>query len=290
MKGLRSILLSSAIIASCIPLKKTPDHSCQDMICHGAYQGSGSKNLESDNVNSIDKEIEEKSEDDIKKSAKKDEDLERILALAEKLGQEQEVSDARKNYSYINSGLPLKEIIADYNNVHPQGKKHRKIIIEKSARRLSLYLDGKLLKQYQVGLHVGSHKDKEREGDGQTPEGTFYISSKLITRFYKSLLISYPSKEDASRGLKDGLINRWQYNSIVSAVNSCKIPPQKTSLGGEILIHGGGGSYDWTAGCIALNNKDMDEIYSFAQTGCVFRNAEKGGYTAVPMTILRIMK
>jgi len=166
---------------------------------------------------------------------------------------------------YLNSGVALREILQN----HPKTAE-KKILIDKSERKLALYLGKIILKEYPVSFGFDPENDKIQEGDGRTPEGEFYVNLKMPnSRFHKALQISYPQKEDASRGLEAGLIDRSEYESINQAIDSCTSPPQKTPLGGYIQIHGGGNrSRDWTLGCIALDNDAMDEIYDFAQDGC----------------------
>ena len=143
-----------------------------------------------------------------------------------------------------------------------------KIIVLKSKRRLMLYSGGKLVRTYRVGLGSSSTEDKEKEGDRRTPEGDFYIFTKNDkSNYYLSLGISYPNAEDAERGLRDGLINQEQYNQILNAVRRKIVPPQNTPLGGQIYIHGNGSQQDWTWGCVALDDKDIRELFNAVPSG-----------------------
>ncbi len=140
--------------------------------------------------------------------------------------------------------------------------KNPKIIVSKTRRRLMLYSNGKLVRVYRVGLGTNPVADKVKEGDRRTPEGEFYIFTKNVkSGFYLSLGLSYPNIEDADRGLRDGLINRTQYNRIVKAIRTRVAPPQNTALGGQIYIHGNGSQSDWTWGCVALDDKDIRELF-----------------------------
>ena len=142
------------------------------------------------------------------------------------------------------------------------------IIIKKSKHKLKLYKDGKLEKEYKIALGFDPVFDKQVEGDGRTPEGDFYICLKNPnSSFHKSMIISYPNKEDAKRGLENKLINESLYEKIINALENGRCPPQKTELGGEIAIHGGGIGYDWTLGCVALENDDIEEIFSKVKIG-----------------------
>lgn len=137
-----------------------------------------------------------------------------------------------------------------------------KIVISKSRRRLELYSGGRIVRVYRVGLGLDPVNDKVRQGDRRTPEGSFYIFIKNPkSSFYLSLGLSYPDIEDAERGLRDGLISRAQYNQIVRAIRRRERPPQNTALGGDIFIHGNGSQSDWTWGCVALDDRDMKELF-----------------------------
>lgn len=143
-----------------------------------------------------------------------------------------------------------------------------KIIVSKSKRRLMLYSDGKLVRTYRVALGLSPIEDKIKEGDRRTPEGEFYIFTKNAkSAYYLSLGVSYPNTEDAERGLRDGLINREQYKQILNAVHRKIAPPQNTPLGGQIYIHGNGSQSDWTWGCVALDDKDIRELFEAVPAG-----------------------
>ena len=142
------------------------------------------------------------------------------------------------------------------------------IVVLKSQRKLELYSAGKLVRSYKVGLGLNPIPDKEREGDRATPEGDFYIFTKNPrSAFHLSLGVSYPNIEDAERGLKSGLITRAQRDTIVRAIKRKQGPPQYTALGGLIYIHGNGASSDWTWGCVALENEDIEELYQAIPVG-----------------------
>lgn len=143
-----------------------------------------------------------------------------------------------------------------------------KIVVTKSKRQLALYSDGKLVRMYTVGLGFSPKDDKARQGDGCTPEGSFYVCVKNPqSSFYLSLGLSYPNKEHAERGLRERIITRAQYNEIISAIERRERPPWNTPLGGEIFIHGNGSQSDWTWGCIALDNENMKELYDAIPKG-----------------------
>lgn len=143
------------------------------------------------------------------------------------------------------------------------------IVIKKKKRLLQIFDGKKLVRQYKIGLGFAARGDKEIEGDGRTPEGEFYIFTKNDqSRFYLSLGLSYPNSEAAKRGLKDKIISQKEHDMIIKAIEEKQMPPQKTALGGEIYIHGGGAAEnDWTEGCVALRNEQMKEIFDVIPIG-----------------------
>ena len=132
-----------------------------------------------------------------------------------------------------------------------------KILIEKKERRLTLFSKGKVLKTYQIALGGNPHGPKERQGDNKTPEGTYVIDSRnRDSRYHLSLHLSYPNKKDKKRAKQLGV-----------------------SPGGDIMIHGikNGFSWvgdlhtgvDWTKGCIAVTDEEIEEIDKLAPNGTI---------------------
>ena len=132
-----------------------------------------------------------------------------------------------------------------------------KVLIEKQARRLSLLAKGEVIKTYKIALGGNPVGPKERQGDNKTPEGTYHIDARNgNSGFHLSLHISYPNEHDKKRAKKLGV-----------------------SPGGDIMIHGikngfsqVGASHaetDWTEGCIAVTNQEMEEIYKFVPIGTI---------------------
>jgi murein L,D-transpeptidase YafK len=143
-----------------------------------------------------------------------------------------------------------------------------KIVVSKAARRLTLYSSGEAVRVYRVGLDSSPKGDKTRQGDGATPEGSFYVCVKNPhSRYYLSLGLSYPNKKDAARGLRSRLISPAQYDQIIKAQDKKARPPWNTALGGEVFIHGHGAKSDWTLGCVALENDDMKELFDAVAKG-----------------------
>jgi murein L,D-transpeptidase YafK len=146
--------------------------------------------------------------------------------------------------------------------------KDQKIIIRKEKRSLEVYDGSSLRKTFTVALGFAPNGDKEIEGDGKTPEGEFYVFTKNPkSKFHLSLGLSYPSKDDANRGFAHGLVTKKERDEIMSAIDAKKMPPQNTKLGGEIFIHGGGIGSDWTWGCVALKNEEIEELFETIPVG-----------------------
>jgi murein L,D-transpeptidase YafK len=142
------------------------------------------------------------------------------------------------------------------------------IVIRKKERKLLIFEGDRLIKSYKTALGFEPSGDKKREGDGKTPEGEFYVAVKNPkSKYFLSLGLSYPSLKHAANGLAAGLISQIEYDEIIAAHRENRLPPQKTRLGGEIYIHGGGTLWDWTEGCAALENKDIEPVFSAVKIG-----------------------
>lgn len=146
------------------------------------------------------------------------------------------------------------------------------IVIVKKKRLLQIFDGAKLVKTYTVVLGFAPRGAKRLEGDGKTPEGDFYVFAKNErSRFYLLIGVSYPNAAQARRGLREQIITHEEHDAILRAIEEKKMPPQKTALGGEIYIHGGGTEHDWTKGCIALENEEMREIFETVAVGAKVR-------------------
>lgn len=130
-----------------------------------------------------------------------------------------------------------------------------KVLVLKKDRELQLLRDGKVLKKYKVALGGSPEGPKQRQGDRKTPEGYYRIDFRNPnSQFHRSLHITYPSKADRERARKLGV-----------------------RPGGDIFIHGlpnGQGwigaahrLHDWTDGCIAVTNEEIDEIWAMVDDG-----------------------
>ena len=130
-----------------------------------------------------------------------------------------------------------------------------RVIVLKSKRRMILMRDSLILKVYQVSLGRYPKGHKQFEGDSRTPEGEYLLDTKLEdSHFYRAIRINYPNAQDIAHARQMG-----------------KEP------GGKIMIHGlpntmsaervGHTIIDWTQGCIAVTNSQMDEIWQMVDAG-----------------------
>ena len=123
-----------------------------------------------------------------------------------------------------------------------------RVVVLKKERTLELFSQGKVIKTYKIALGGEPVGPKTKQGDHKTPEGIYILDSRNAhSQFYKSIHISYPNEQDRALARKNGV-----------------------SPGGDIFVHGlpnGFGAIgaahrlkDWTDGCIAVTNEEIDEI------------------------------
>jgi hypothetical protein len=142
------------------------------------------------------------------------------------------------------------------------------VAIQKERRRLYVFQQDTLVREYPIGLGFGPTGDKERDNDGRTPEGDFYICGKKEGEGAgKVLIISYPSRKHVERAQFQGFLDPLQAKGIIGSLEKRAQPPADTPLGGNVCIQGGGAHEDWTNGSVALYDSDMAELYTVAQLG-----------------------
>jgi murein L,D-transpeptidase YafK len=146
------------------------------------------------------------------------------------------------------------------------------IEVWKADRRMELREGGVMLRQFRIALGSQPRFGKEVQGDGRTPVGRYYISiKKPESRFHRFLGLSYPNEDDADRGYRRGLIDATEWASIFFANLRGDQPPASTILGGRVGIHGYGGRpylpIDWTEGCIAVSDDDIEYLYTHTAVG-----------------------
>lgn len=134
------------------------------------------------------------------------------------------------------------------------------LVAVKASRRLMLFSSGTLQACWRVGLGFAPTGHKEIEGDGRTPEGWYATSDKPWSSFDDAIAIHYPNAADADTAWRDGRISRRQRDLVAEASSRRELPPQRTPMGGAVLIHGGGSQSDWTLGCIALDEGDLADL------------------------------
>lgn len=137
-----------------------------------------------------------------------------------------------------------------------RGPEVTSIVVNKAARKMYLLHNTEVLRSYEFELGFAPVGDKQIEGDGKTPEGTYIIDRRNPnSEFHLSLGISYPNAQDIAEARAMG-----------------------KSPGGDIFIHGqpnafksrrGSRGDDWTWGCIAVTNREMEEVYAMVRNGTV---------------------
>jgi murein L,D-transpeptidase YafK len=173
---------------------------------------------------------------------------------------------------------PAPAPVASSGGPSPGDGRYR-IVISKSGYSLTLVRDDRAIRTYRAVFGRGyPDGDKQSLGDKRTPEGDFYVCTMHPSkRFYKFLGLSYPGLKHAENGLRSGMISERQFLRIKKALEEGQQPPWDTRLGGAVGIHGrtaapeGGiqapGTENWTDGCIALGNADMEELFSVVSLG-----------------------
>lgn len=152
--------------------------------------------------------------------------------------------------------VALRPATAQIPRSAPGPSKADLVIVDKSKRTLQLIRDGRALKTFAVALGRAPQGDKRMEGDGRTPEGVYTLDWRNPeSQFYRAIHVSYPRADDIAHA------ERWG-----------------VSPGGLIMIHGlpngiddprvlGHPRIDWTNGCIAVTNEEMDEIWARVDDG-----------------------
>lgn len=130
------------------------------------------------------------------------------------------------------------------------GPEVTQILVKKEERRMYLLHNKRVLESYDISLGFAPTGDKVKEGDGRTPEGLYFIDRlNPQSRFHLSLGINYPNQRDLAEARAAGV-----------------------DPGGDIFIHGRpkkfrNGIEDWTAGCIAVTDEEIEEIYAMVEVG-----------------------
>jgi len=130
-----------------------------------------------------------------------------------------------------------------------------KVFVDKSARTLQLLSDNKMIKTYHIALGGNPIGHKQQQGDQRTPVSSYTLDYKnKKSKFYRSIHVSYPNAADKARAKSRG----------VSAGGDIMIHGQKNGFGALGLLNQ---QRDWTEGCIAVTNDEMDEIMAAVKVG-----------------------
>lgn len=126
--------------------------------------------------------------------------------------------------------------------------------VKKGAHTLELLDGAAVVRSYKVALGPGGAGPKVREGDRVTPVGRYWVSGAIPSQFHLFMHVSYPNDGDKKR---------------FEALKASGKLPARATIGGDIGIHGGGGGVhgDWTAGCIAVENAEIEEIARLVKPG-----------------------
>lgn len=175
-----------------------------------------------------------------------------------------------------------------------------RLLVIKDERRCELWIGDRMVKAYRIQLSQHSRGAKRNRSDQRTPEGEYRICAHRPSKYHRGLWIDYPGLGDASRALREHRIGESQYRAIADALARGDCPPQNTRLGGLVMLHGQQKSltasqrrsrrkarssgradlqlgdadpgsmrqyHDWTAGCIAMFNPDIRELYDLLPDG-----------------------
>ena len=154
------------------------------------------------------------------------------------------------------------EGVSENKQAMPKSIMIDKVFVDKSARTLQLLSDDKVIKSYHIALGGNPIGHKQQQGDQRTPVGNYTLDYKNEkSGYYRSIHVSYPNTADKARAKSRGV-----------------------SAGGDIMIHGqknGFGAFgilnqqrDWTEGCMAVTNDEMDEIMAAVKIGTAIEIVE----------------
>ncbi|MBT1445766.1 L,D-transpeptidase family protein [Shewanella sp. JM162201] len=144
--------------------------------------------------------------------------------------------------------------LAQASTIRP-GQKVDLVVVDKSASKMEVFFRGKLIKSYRIAMGDNPQGHKQKEGDQRTPQGRYTLDfKKADSAYYRSIHISYPNEEDVLRARALGI-----------------------KPGGAIMIHGQdpknpmtpeeAQKFNWTNGCIAVTNNEMDELWQLIDPG-----------------------
>lgn len=150
------------------------------------------------------------------------------------------------------------------------------VLVDTARQRVSVMYQDQTIKVFNgASFGRGGVGQKKVRGDKVTPRGIYKIGwYHPVSQFRHFLGLTYPNIHDANVAILNKRISMSEYNLIVKAYEEKKLPPQNTRLGGEVGIHGLGNrdlerhrTENWTFGCIALTNKQIDELTKYVEIG-----------------------
>ncbi len=143
-----------------------------------------------------------------------------------------------------------------------------RVVVSKSSRTLYLFDGERLVRSYRVDLGRIPIGQKLHEDDGRTPEGSFRVVLRNAeSKYHRFIGLNFPNEPAAKRGVAMGLISAGAEKSIKGSISSGLPPVWKTPLGGGIGIHGHANGTDWTAGCIAVSDAAVEELFDVLRVG-----------------------
>jgi murein L,D-transpeptidase YafK len=143
-----------------------------------------------------------------------------------------------------------------------------RVVVLKHAHLLHLFDGERLVRTYPVDLGRSPVGQKQRENDARTPIGRFRVVTKNAeSQYHRFLGLDYPDLAAVERGLRLGLISEGQATALRSAHEVGRCPDWSTELGGGIGIHGCRRGSDWTAGCLAMSDEHVEELFAVLRVG-----------------------
>ena len=182
----------------------------------------------------------------------------------------------RSRLSPLSAGISVAVIWILLTSLVIAGQDTIRILIDTKALTLKVMQgDQETLTLSNIAIgRYGTDSDRRR-GDNKTPLGHFTIAWITDdTPYYRFFGFRYPSKEYAERAFRAGHLDKTSWDEIRWAFSSGRLPPQDTVLGGNLGIHGTGGGdiyvheqYNWTNGCVALTNDQIDRLTGWVRIG-----------------------
>jgi len=190
----------------------------------------------------------------------------------------------RKMCTLVNAGIPASlfwcvvALVLTLSGARDvvAGESDTWVLIDIGKMKLSVLQGDVVRRTYRnISIGRGGSTAEKKQHDGKTPLGKFHIVRMTTdTPFHRFFGLDYPDLERAERARQTGIINQTRYAAIRQTIQTRQVPPQETALGGYIGIHGiGEGSgvihedFNWTKGCIALTNAQIDDLSNWLRIG-----------------------